>query len=68
MSEVGSLESRDGNAIIKIDNPPVNALSVDVRRGLSEVVKYAVDDPKIQAVVIACAGLRSHVSAWLAVS
>ena len=38
MSEVVGFELRGRNAIITIDNPPVNALSLGVRQGLMERV------------------------------
>lgn len=41
---------------VLIDNPPVNATSVDVRRGLMEAFEQAEQDPQIRAIVLACAG------------
>ncbi|NJC32968.1 3-hydroxyacyl-CoA dehydrogenase [Sphingomonas jejuensis] len=38
------------------NNPPVNALSADVRVGLDAAIKEAAADPEVTAVVIACAG------------
>ena len=49
--------ARDGNvAIVRIDNPPVNALSQAVRTGLFQALRAAEEDAGIHAVVIACAG------------
>ncbi|MGO3934066.1 3-hydroxyacyl-CoA dehydrogenase NAD-binding domain-containing protein [Rhodopseudomonas pseudopalustris] len=56
MSEIVKAEHRDGIAIITVDNPPVNALSAAVRRGILEQVNAAVADPKVQAIVLTCAG------------
>lgn len=56
MSEVVTLERRDVVAIVTVNNPPVNALSAAVRRGISENIKAAAADPQVQAVVLACAG------------
>jgi 3-hydroxyacyl-CoA dehydrogenase len=56
VSDVVKVERRDVVAIITVNNPPVNALSAAVRRGISEGIKSAGTDPQIQAVVIACAG------------
>ncbi len=43
----------DGNvAVLEIDNPPVNATSIDVRQGLAEALKDAASDPKVDGVVI----------------
>ncbi|WP_404287478.1 3-hydroxyacyl-CoA dehydrogenase NAD-binding domain-containing protein [Microvirga sp. RSM25] len=43
-------------AVIEIDNPPVNATSHSVRAGLLEAIHDVDLDPRIEAVVIACAG------------
>ncbi len=56
MSEIVKAEHRDGIAIITVDNPPVNALSASVRRGILEQVNAAVADSKVQAIVLTCAG------------
>lgn len=48
---------RNGSVlIVTIDNPPVNALSVDVRRGLAAALEAAADDPEIRAVLLLGAG------------
>ncbi|WP_424988152.1 3-hydroxyacyl-CoA dehydrogenase NAD-binding domain-containing protein [Microbulbifer sp. S227A] len=46
----------DGIAVVEIANPPVNALSFDVRVGLVEAVHQASDDPKVAAILIHGAG------------
>ncbi|PYF03080.1 short chain enoyl-CoA hydratase /3-hydroxyacyl-CoA dehydrogenase [Rhodopseudomonas faecalis] len=56
MSEIVKAEHRDGIATITVDNPPVNALSAAVRRGILERVNAAVADSKVQAIVLTCAG------------
>ncbi|MBA1154680.1 3-hydroxyacyl-CoA dehydrogenase NAD-binding domain-containing protein [Microvirga mediterraneensis] len=43
-------------ALIEIDNPPVNATSQAVRAGLLAAIQEVDHDPRIEAVVIACAG------------
>ncbi len=43
-------------AVLEIDNPPVNALSLEVRTTLVEGLERAARDPSIKAVVIAGAG------------
>jgi 3-hydroxyacyl-CoA dehydrogenase len=56
VSDLVSLR-RDGNVgVITIDNPPVNALKNAVRAGLVVALNEAKADPKVEAVVIACAG------------
>ncbi|MEO1919103.1 MAG: 3-hydroxyacyl-CoA dehydrogenase NAD-binding domain-containing protein [Paracoccaceae bacterium] len=43
-------------AIVTIDNPPVNATSVNVRSGLLAALRQTEDNPDVSAVVLACAG------------
>jgi 3-hydroxyacyl-CoA dehydrogenase len=40
-------------ALLEIDHPPVNALSIQVREGLVEGLRRAASDPLVKAVVIA---------------
>jgi 3-hydroxyacyl-CoA dehydrogenase len=61
VSGVVKTEIRDGLAILTIDNPPVNALSIEVRRGLSQAIENVSKDSQVQAVVITCAG-RTFIS------
>jgi len=42
--------------IVESNNPPVNALSAAVRRGLVEAIEQAEADDEVKAVVIACEG------------
>jgi len=42
--------------LVSIDNPPVNALGVDVRRGLLEAIEAADADPAVKTVLIVGAG------------
>jgi 3-hydroxyacyl-CoA dehydrogenase len=56
VSEVVKVERHDAVAIVTVDSPPVNALSVAVRKGILECVKSAIADPQVQAIVLACAG------------
>ncbi len=46
----------DGVAILSLNNPPVNALGHDVRRGLMDGLSRAKSDPAVRAVVIAAEG------------
>ena len=47
----------DGDiGVLTLDSPPVNALSADVRDGLSLGIAAAAADPAIKAVVLICAG------------
>ena len=49
--------SRDGEiAVVKVDNPPVNALKHEVRAGLAEAICRSRDEGAVKAVVIISAG------------
>src|SRR6059036_3431747 len=50
------LAARGRVAVLTVDNPPVNALSQHVRKGLHDGIKRATADSGVQAVVIVCAG------------
>ncbi|MEW6186568.1 MAG: 3-hydroxyacyl-CoA dehydrogenase NAD-binding domain-containing protein [Thermodesulfobacteriota bacterium] len=56
ITEVVDLEKKEGFAVLMISNPPVNALSIGVRKGLVEGVKAAMEDDSVKGLVIACAG------------
>ncbi len=43
-------------AVLVIDNPPINAVSIDVRRGLLDEIRRAAADPQIRAMVVMGAG------------
>ena len=43
-------------AVVVIDNPPVNALSHHVRRGLLDAMARVADDDGVDAVVLICSG------------
>jgi 3-hydroxyacyl-CoA dehydrogenase len=43
-------------AVLRIDSPPVNALDAPVRDALADALARAESDPRVEAVVIACAG------------
>src|SRR5881394_2964929 len=42
--------------VVTVDNPPVNALGVDVRRGLTAAIDAAQADRAVDAVLIVGAG------------
>lgn len=52
----GTIEKRGEIGIIWIDNPPVNAISHEVRDGLVTAVANAAADDEIKALVLACKG------------
>ena len=56
MTNVVTTSIQDGVAVIRIDNPPVNALSPDVINGLAAAVAAAQQDPAVRALVVVGAG------------
>src|SRR6266851_4947360 len=56
MSELVRYEIKDGVAVITIDNPPVNALSLAVWEGIDEAVARGSADPNAEAIVLIGAG------------
>jgi 3-hydroxyacyl-CoA dehydrogenase len=50
------LSTRGRVAVLTVDNPPVNALSQHVRKGLHDGIKQATGAGAVQAIVIVCAG------------
>ncbi|WP_343670774.1 3-hydroxyacyl-CoA dehydrogenase NAD-binding domain-containing protein [Paraburkholderia heleia] len=49
-------ELRGKVLLVTVDNPPVNALGVDVRRGLAAAIEHAEASDAVQAVLIVGAG------------
>lgn len=56
MAERAHLTQRDDIAVITIDRPPGNALTVDVRRALSDAVSQAEADAQTKGIVLVGAG------------
>ncbi|MBN3789044.1 3-hydroxyacyl-CoA dehydrogenase NAD-binding domain-containing protein [Burkholderia sp. Ac-20353] len=48
--------TRDGVAVITLDNPPVNGLGLSTRAGILEGLDRATQDPAITAIVLTGAG------------
>lgn len=61
ITDMVDLETRDGVAVVTVDNPPVNALSEGVRTGLFEAVTEAEVDTAIKAILIICKG-RTYIA------
>lgn len=53
---LASLRKEQGVAIITIDNPPVNTLSLGVRTTLQRILADVAADASVKAVVVLCAG------------
>ena len=56
MTEKIDLVYQENVAIISICNPPVNALSVDVRKGLLDALKEAEKKEIIEAIILKGSG------------
>lgn len=56
INEVTSLTREGDIAVLAIDSPPVNALSLAVRKGIIDALKHAQDDAAVKAVVLLCEG------------
>ncbi len=56
MADVVSYELDGDIAVITVDNPPVNALSLPVRRGLADAFTRFEGDAAARAAVLICAG------------
>ncbi|WP_281915402.1 3-hydroxyacyl-CoA dehydrogenase NAD-binding domain-containing protein [Caldimonas thermodepolymerans] len=51
-----SYELRGQVAVITLNNPPVNGLGYETRKGITDGLNRAEDDPQVQAIVITGAG------------
>ena len=56
MTATARLIRHDDVGVIELDNPPVNALALGLRAGLSAALDAALADPSIVAIVLAGAG------------
>jgi len=56
ITESVSMTTRDGVSVVKIANPPVNALSHHVRTGIADAMDRAVADDDVRAIVLICDG------------
>jgi len=56
ITETVELENREEIAILTVDNPPVNALGISVRKGIAVGVQKAGEDDNVKAILIVCQG------------
>jgi 3-hydroxyacyl-CoA dehydrogenase len=56
MSSIVELTREGAVALIRVDNPPVNALGHVVRAGLLEAFMAAEQDPQVELVMLYCTG------------
>ncbi|MFO7557636.1 MAG: 3-hydroxyacyl-CoA dehydrogenase NAD-binding domain-containing protein [Desulfobacterales bacterium] len=56
ITETVELEIRNEIALLSVNNPPVNALGIDVRKGIADGIQKAGKDCNVRAIVIVCQG------------
>ncbi len=56
INAVTDLTTEGEIAVLTVNSPPVNALSVAVRQGIVDGMARAVADPAVRGIVLACAG------------
>jgi 3-hydroxyacyl-CoA dehydrogenase len=56
MNPLVTIATRNGVAVICINNPPVNALTTGVPEGLASAIDQAEKDPTVRAIVVMGAG------------
>ncbi|HEY0991417.1 MAG TPA: 3-hydroxyacyl-CoA dehydrogenase NAD-binding domain-containing protein [Kofleriaceae bacterium] len=56
INPVVNLSSEDDIAVVTVNNPPVNALSQQVRAGILDGIRRAIADTAARAIVIVCDG------------
>ncbi len=56
MSRVATFSAESGVGIVAIDSPPVNALGINVRRGLNEGFEQFAADDAVESIVLICGG------------
>jgi 3-hydroxyacyl-CoA dehydrogenase len=56
INSVVSLNLEDSVAVVSVNSPPVNTLSIGVRDGLALAFKQVLGNPAVQAIVLICEG------------
>lgn len=56
ITETVELKIQNSIALLKVNNPPVNALGINVRKGIADGVQKADQDDQIKAILIICQG------------
>src|SRR4051812_36030235 len=49
----------DGIAVVPLNNPPLNLVTLEMTRRLNETVKTLADDPAVRVMVLAGAGEKA---------
>ncbi len=56
ITEAVGMDIEHGIALLTVNNPPVNALSISVREGIFNGLKKALDDDSVSGIVVICEG------------
>jgi 3-hydroxyacyl-CoA dehydrogenase len=56
MSQVVGTSLNDGIALVRVDQPPVNAMDRHMREGLKQAFSELRGNPAVKAIVLACVG------------
>lgn len=56
MSDLATFTKHDNVGVVTLNNPPVNALSHELRLALRDAFKAAIADPNVEAIVLRCEG------------
>jgi len=56
INSVADLTVEGDVGVLTLNSPPVNALSANVRDGIHDGIKAAIDDPAVKSIVLICDG------------
>ena len=56
ITDAVGMDIEHGIALLTVNNPPVNALSISVREGIFNGLKKALDDDSVSGIVVICEG------------
>ena len=56
ITDAVGMDIEHGIALLTVNNPPVNALSISVREGIFNGLKKAFDDDSVSGIVVICEG------------
>lgn len=62
-SQIFNYQVHKQTAVITIDSPPVNALGIEVRKGIIAGIEKADKDDTIKAIILTCEGRTFHAGA-----
>jgi 3-hydroxyacyl-CoA dehydrogenase len=56
INSVAELTLEGDVGVLTLNSPPVNALSANVRDGIYQGIKTAIESPTVKAIVLICGG------------